>query len=148
MVRVASTLVVAGMLFALSAGLAGARVSGPVLPPGWTHVSVNVKVKGTPETLTYDRGQITAVSGGSLTLRESDGSVWTINVSPSTTVTVNGAPSSLSQLIPRETAITVSVNGTATTVTARLSAALAASLARQQARAARQAARQGRSGGA
>ena len=53
----------------------------PRLPAGWSHAEINVIVKGTPHTLVYDRGRVLAVSATSLTLREQDGSVQTINVS-------------------------------------------------------------------
>jgi hypothetical protein len=119
----------------LAAGLAGgasAAKAGPALPPGWTHISVNISRKGVGYTLVYDRGRVIAVTATSLTLRERDGSVWVINVSPTAQITIAGQSASLSQVRRFENATTLSVNGTATKVTVRIPPALAAAIARQQ----------------
>jgi hypothetical protein len=133
------TLVLA--LAAVSGGSAKTLGSAVTLPPGWTHVSVNVIVHHTPETLTYDRGRVTAVSANSLTLHESDGSSWVIPVSSSASITINGQAAALSQVRPLETAMTLSINGAATKVTVKIPPGLAAAIARQQARQAALAAR-------
>jgi hypothetical protein len=127
-----------------AAGLAVALVGGSSavnLPPGWTHVSVNVIVHHVPETQTYDRGRVTAVGASSLTLRESDGSTWVINVAPTALVTINGQPGGLAQVRPGDTAQTVSINGTAQKVVVRIPPAPAPRQARQAARLARRTAR-------
>jgi hypothetical protein len=90
-------------------------------------------VKGTPHTLVYDRGRVLAVSATSLTLREQDGSVQTIDVSGSSQVTIAGQPASLSQIRLREIAITLRIDGAdATRVTVRIPPAVAAEIAREQ----------------
>jgi hypothetical protein len=136
---------------ALVAG-AGAIPAVPRLPPGWSHAEINVIVKGTSHTLIYDSGRVTAVSATSLTLKERDGTVWVINVSPATQITIDGQAAPITEVRPLETAVTLIVDGgDATNVTVRippaLAAAIAAAEARQQARAARQAARQARKHG-
>ncbi len=105
----------------------------PRLPAGWSHAEINVIVKGTPHTLVYDRGRVLAVSATSLTLREQDGSIQTINVSASSQVTIAGQPASLSQIRLREIAITLRIDGAdATRVTVRIPPAVAAEIAREQ----------------
>ena len=54
-----------GVLIAIAvAGLTVAvgAFGSPVLPAGWSHISVNVIRKGVPYTLVYDRGVVTAVA--------------------------------------------------------------------------------------
>jgi len=124
-------------LAALALASAGAaRVAAtPRLPPGWSHAEINVIVRGVPHTLVYDRGRVQAVSATSLTLRERDGSSQVINVSPSSQVTIDGQPASLSQVRRFEIAITLRIDGAdAMRVTVRVPPAVAAAIARQQAR--------------
>lgn len=45
-----------------------------------------------------DRGRITSVAGGSLTLREADGRLVTVQVSPSAQVTLGGVPTTVAAL--------------------------------------------------
>lgn len=105
----------------------------PRLPAGWSHAEINVIVKGTPHTLVYDRGRVLAVGATSLTLREQDASVQTINVSASSQVTIAGQPASLSQIRLREIAITLRIDGAdATRVTVRIPPGVAAEIAREQ----------------
>ena len=114
-------------------GASGAAAAGPALPLGWTHISVNVIIRGVPHTLVYDRGRIVSVGGASLTLRERDGSVWTINVSPTARITLDGQLASLSQARRRETATTLSIDGgAATKVSIVIPPALAAAPARRR----------------
>ena len=94
-----------------SAGLAATALPGPNLPPGWSHAEINVVIRHQPHTLTYDRGRVQLVTASSLTLKERDGTVWTINVSPTATITIDGAPAQLSQVRPRETATTIAIDG-------------------------------------
>lgn len=101
------------VLAAALAAQTGAAAGGPGLPPGWTHVSVNVIIRRVPYTLVYDRGRVIAVTATSLTLRERDGSVWVINVSPTALIRIGGQPGSLSQIRPLEIATTLSVDGAA-----------------------------------
>jgi len=147
----------------LGAALVGAAGAVQGLPPGWSHAEINVIIKGSPHTLIYDSGRVIAVGATSLTLRERDGSVWVIDVSPATQITIDGQAAAIDQVRRLETAVTLRVDGgDATTVTVQippaLAAAIAAAEARQQAReqavaahqaavAARQAARQAKQQG-
>src|ERR1700730_2790891 len=94
-----------------AAGAAAAILRAPNLPAGWSHAEINVVVRHQPHTLTYDRGRVQLVTASSLTLKERDGTVWTINVAPTATITIDGSPAQLSQVRPRETATTVAVAG-------------------------------------
>jgi hypothetical protein len=106
------TVVSAVAALALAGGVGAAQIlRGPNLPPGWSHAEINVVIKHQPHTLTYDRGQVQLVNASSLTLKERDGTVWTINVASTATITINGAPAQLSQVRPRETATTVAIDG-------------------------------------
>jgi hypothetical protein len=108
------------------------RLPKPVLPPGWSHAEVNVVIRRVPHTLTYDRGRVAAVSATSVTLRERDGSLWTIPVTTSTIVRIAGQPSAITQVRRLETATTVRVDGgPAATVTVQIPPGLAAVIARQ-----------------
>jgi hypothetical protein len=114
----------------LSPGMASA--AAPRLPAGWTHISINVIIHKVPHTLVYDRGRVIAVTASSLTLRESDGSVWVINVSPTAELTIDGEPAALAQVRRLETATTLSIDGgPATKVTVRIPLGLAARIARE-----------------
>jgi hypothetical protein len=148
LVRRTALIAVFGLLLASSAFVAtswGAGIGS--LPPGWSHVQVNVVIKHQAHTVSYDRGRVQAVGTSSLTLRERDGSVWTIAVGPPTKVTINGRAASLSQVRPLEQATTMAIDGGAASfVRVTIPPALAAAQARQAARAARKAARQGTSG--
>lgn len=81
------------------------------LPPGWSHAQVNVVIKHQPHTLIYDRGVITRVAPRSLTLKEADGSVVLIPVSPAAVVTFAGKPTTLAMLRSGEFAMTVRDDG-------------------------------------
>ncbi|HEX4518171.1 MAG TPA: hypothetical protein VH063_01190 [Gaiellaceae bacterium] len=106
------------------------------LPAGWSHVQVNVVIKRKPHTVAYDRGRVQSVGASSVTLKESDGSVWTIAVGPTTKLTINGRTASLAQVRPLEQATTMAVDGGAATfVRVRIPPALAAAFARQAKRA-------------
>ncbi len=117
--------VVVGLTVALPAGASLGPCAG--LPPGWTHAAVNVTVKRAPrlgQTVICDRGRVIAVGAASLTLKESDGTVWVIPVAPNALITLDGQQVALSQVLELDTAQTVSVNGgAATTVIARITPA-------------------------
>ncbi len=103
----------------------------PSLPPGWSHAEVNVVIKKVPHTLTYDRGRVAAVTASSVTLRERDGSLWTIPVTAATVVRIAGQPSSLAQVRRFETATAVRIDGgPAATLTVQIPPGLAAIAAR------------------
>jgi hypothetical protein len=108
------TLSLVSVLAALALATAGGAAQilrGPNLPPGWSHAEINVVVRHQPHTLTYDRGRVQIVTASSLTLKERDGTVWTINVAPTATITIGGSPAQLSQVRPREIATTIAVDG-------------------------------------
>lgn len=126
---IAVTVLFVALVLAASAAALGPRAS---LPPGWSHAEINVVIKGQPHTLTYDRGRITSVGPSSLTLRERDGSIVTINVSSATKITISGQPGSLAQVRPREQATSVSIDGgPAATLAIQIPPVVAAILARQ-----------------
>jgi hypothetical protein len=86
-------------VFALLVGAGGvaAQARGNQPPPqipavagNWSHAEINVKIRGVPHTLILDRGRIALVSTTQLTLREADGSVVTIPLSPSTLIVFRG----------------------------------------------------------
>ena len=106
-----------GVLIAIAvAGLTVAvgAFGSPVLPAGWSHISVNVIRKGVPYTLVYDRGVVTAVGADSLTLRESGGTIWGINVAPTAVVTIDGQAGALPGE-PMDAGDDARVNGAAAT---------------------------------
>ncbi|MGZ4333214.1 MAG: hypothetical protein ACXVRJ_02935 [Gaiellaceae bacterium] len=86
-----ATLALLGGASGAAAGVgSGAPPQFPTLPGNWSHAEINIKVKRVPHTLILDRGRITQVSLGQLTLREPDGSVVTIQLSPSTIYAFRG----------------------------------------------------------
>ncbi len=114
-------------------GGSSAAAMGPSFPPGWTEISVNVIIRRVPHTLVYDRGTVIAVGGGSITLRERDGNVVPINVSPTAQIMIDGQPAALSQVRVLETATTLRVDGgAAEKVTVQIPPKLAAAIARRQ----------------
>jgi hypothetical protein len=127
------------VLAASSVLAAGAAIPGiGTLPAGWSHVQVNVVIKRVPHTVAYDRGRVQSVTATSLTLRERDGSVWTIAVGPATKLTIDGKAATIAQVLPLEQATTMAVDGGAATfVRVQIPPALAAALARQARRRAR-----------
>jgi hypothetical protein len=108
--------VVAAVALVVAAAAAAGRLTAlPKLPPGWSHAEINVIIKRVPHTLIYDRGRVLAVTATALTLRERDGSVVTIDVSPSSRITIKGRAASLTQIRRLETATTIRVDGGAAT---------------------------------
>jgi hypothetical protein len=107
------------VVLALALALAGVAVAapGPPVPkfprfPGdWSHADVNVVVKRVPHTLTLDRGRIVQISTTQLTLREKDGSMPTIPITPDTIVTILGRPATILDLRKKELAETLRVDG-------------------------------------
>src|SRR5581483_6934740 len=74
-------------------GASAAAISPPPLPRGWSHAQINVVgPNGRPHTLIYDRGRVLSVGDSSLTLREPDRSVVTIQVAPTATIRIDGRP--------------------------------------------------------
>jgi hypothetical protein len=95
---------------------AGAAGGDPVqFPAGWSHAEINVTQNGVSHTLIYDRGRVQSVSPTTVVLKERDGSVVSVPVSPATSVRVNGQPATLSQVKRRMQATTIRVDGGAAT---------------------------------
>jgi hypothetical protein len=128
---VLATVAVAALVFATAASAAQIPRT-PKLPAGWSHAAINIVIRRQPHTLTYDRGRVQAVTSSSLTIREQDGSVWTIDVAPNANVTINGRQAPLSQVRKQEIAVTVAVDGgPAVSVKVQIPPAVAAQIARQ-----------------
>ena len=107
--------IVSVVLTTAAAAGAAAGPRFPGLPPGtnWSHAEVNVIVRHQPHTLVYDRGRIQSLSGTTLTLRELDGSLVTVEVSPTAVVTIDGQMGSLSGVRLPAAAVTLRVDGAA-----------------------------------
>lgn len=96
---VAALLLVNAVLLAASPGLAlpgnlGNYFFGPTL----VRAEVLVKDNGALNVYRVDRGVVRGKAGGQLTLREGDGTLVTIAVSPTAAITVRGRPAAYSQL--------------------------------------------------
>ena len=82
------------------------------LPATWSHAQINViGPHGRPHTEIFDRGRVQSVTSSSLTLKESDGSVVTIQVAPNAVVTVDGQQGSFSQIQAGFWARTLGIDG-------------------------------------
>src|SRR5437870_7340400 len=100
MPRLPVILATAAAALALSATASGADPAA-LLPAGWSHAEINVTgPNGQPHTLIYDRGRVQAVTASSLTLKERDGVIVTIQVAPTASVRVNGQRGTLAQILP------------------------------------------------
>jgi hypothetical protein len=104
--------VVAAALGLVLAGTAFAADPTAGFPAGWTHLQINVVgPHGKTHTLIYDRGRVQSVTPSSVTLRENDGSIVTIQVAPNAVVMIDGQPGSFSQIAPRFWVRTLGVDG-------------------------------------
>ena len=102
--------VLAAVGAACFAGAAAAAT--PPLPTGWSHAEINVVgPNGQPHTLIYDRGRVTAVTASSLTLREPDGSIVTIQVARRAVIRIDGRPGTLAEIEPGFSAQTLGIDG-------------------------------------
>ena len=90
---------------------AGAPPQIPKIPGKWSHVELNVVIRGVPHTLIVDRGRITQITTTSLTLHETTGVKQLIPLTDQTIVTVDGTPASVSSLRRRMTVTTLRVDG-------------------------------------
>jgi hypothetical protein len=88
---------------ALAAALLVPVASAAAPPPfpklgGFTHAEINVRIGKQPHTLILDLGRIQSVDATALVLVESDGSIVTVPISPTTRITLNGRPAIVAQL--------------------------------------------------
>ncbi len=100
-----------GLALAL-AGSALAADPTASLPGTWSHAQINViGPHGRPHTQIFDQGRVQSVTASSLTLKEIDGSVVTVQVAPNAVVVLNGRRGSFSQIQPGFFARTLGVDG-------------------------------------
>ena len=89
-------MVVVLVLAVFVAGATAARGKGgqppqfPALGSKWSHAEINVTIKGVPHTLVLDHGRVTQATASQVTIREPDGTVHTIPLSPTTIYTWRG----------------------------------------------------------
>jgi hypothetical protein len=97
----------------------GAPPPFPHVAGAWWHVEINVTIKRVPHTLSLDRGRITQVNSAKMTLREKDGSIVVMPLSPTTIVTLANVPSTVFALKKGMNAQTMRIdNGAAVRVRA------------------------------
>jgi hypothetical protein len=110
LLTVNAALWLAAFSFALPRSL-GAYFFGP----GLVRAEIVMRVRG--ETVDYlvDRGRVRAKTRTSLTLRERDATIVTIDVAPDATITVNGRVASLAQVRRGMTATMIRENSDAAT---------------------------------
>ncbi|HEY0416909.1 MAG TPA: hypothetical protein VGC78_11020 [Gaiellaceae bacterium] len=90
--RALLTLAIAAAV-AVSTGSATAKNGPPPFPKlsgAWTHVDVNRRINGEWHTLSLDRGRVAQVTATQIKLREADGSVVPITLSPATMIVFRG----------------------------------------------------------
>ncbi len=100
-----------GLALALS-GSALAADPTASLPGSWSHAQINViGPHGRPHTQIFDQGRVQSVTPSSVTLKEMDGSVVTIQVAPDAVVIVNGRRGAFSQIQPGFSVRTLGIDG-------------------------------------
>jgi hypothetical protein len=102
------------LVVALSTGVAGAASPVPTFPnvPGsWSHIDINKKIGKKWHTLTLDRGRIIQVTTTQMNLREADGTVAEIPLTPAAIVRINRVPASIYQLRRGMNAMTMRIDG-------------------------------------
>lgn len=92
------------------AGGGGAPPPFPKLA-GFTHAEINVRIRKQPHTLILDLGRLMAIEPAGLVLLESDGSVVTVPIAPTTLITLNGRPAIAAQLHRRLMVETMRIDG-------------------------------------
>ena len=95
------------------AAFAGGGNAPPPFPilAGFAHAEINVRIRKEPHTLILDLGRIVSVSPTEIVLVESDGSTWTVPISPATLITLNGRPALASELHRRLVVETMRIDG-------------------------------------
>ncbi len=101
---------------ASSTATKAAKTKGPGLFKGAVHGELALTTKSGAVTISYDRGSITAVGGGSITVRRRDGASVTLATDSSTRVREKGEASSVDALKAGERAMVFSVAGKATLI--------------------------------
>jgi hypothetical protein len=107
--------VLLGMVAALATG--GTSFAAPGIPNfpniggDWSHIDINRKIGGKWHTLTLDRGRIIQVTTTQLNLREPDGTVAQIPLTPSAIVRIYSLPGSIYQLRRGMNAMTMRIDG-------------------------------------
>jgi hypothetical protein len=56
----------------------------PALGSKWSHAEINVTIRGVPHTLVLDHGRVMQATASQVTIREPDGTVHAIPLSPTT----------------------------------------------------------------
>jgi hypothetical protein len=74
------------------------RLAGFLYGPRMIRAEAIVQENGVARLLRVDQGRITAARGGTLRIRERDGTVVMLQVSPSAEITLNGRPASFTEL--------------------------------------------------
>jgi hypothetical protein len=97
------SLILAFAFLALAVPAASARVAGapppfPKLGAGWSHAEINVRIAKQPHTLILDLGRVVSADSTQLVLRESDASLVTVLLAPTTRITLNGLPAEATAL--------------------------------------------------
>lgn len=105
-----AALVAACLVPVASAGGGGAPPPFPKLA-GFTHAEINVRIGKQPHTLILDLGRIMTVEPAALVLLESDGSIVTVPISPTTRITLFGRPALATELHKRLLAETMRIDG-------------------------------------
>lgn len=93
------------------AGLQALAAAGDTLPQGWSHAEINLILKRVPHTVIYDHGRVLSANGGSVTLREVDGSVVTLPIDAKTIIRSQGSPMSASEIHKGMGATSIRVDG-------------------------------------
>jgi hypothetical protein len=108
-------LAIAFLAATLFVPFAAAGANPPPFPKlaNFTHAEINVRIAKQPHTLILNLGRITAVDPAlaSITIVESDHSVWTIPLSPTTKITLNGRFAIAAELHKRLLVETMQIDG-------------------------------------
>jgi hypothetical protein len=113
-VFMAKLVVLAGLVLALATSGISAAAAVPPFPKisgNWSHIDINRKIGGKWHTLTLDRGRIAQVTPTQLNLREADGTVAQIPLTPAALVRINAFNESIYQLKRGMNAMTMRIDG-------------------------------------
>lgn len=110
----AKFVVLLGLVLALATGGISSAAAVPQFPKisgNWSHVDLNRKIAGKWHTLTLDRGRIAQVTPTQLNLREADGTVAQIPLTPAALVRINAFAGSIYELRRGMNAMTMRIDG-------------------------------------